>query len=139
MAQPIREVISRDVAALPSDASIMDAARTMRERDIGDVLVVEDERLTGIVTDRDIVVRAIADGLSSTATTLKHITTGDVTALTPDDSVEDAIRIMRERAVRRVPVVQDGRPVGIVSIGDLALERDADSALADISAAKPDE
>jgi CBS domain-containing protein len=139
MAQPIREVITKDVVSLPSDASIMDAARTMRDRDIGDVLVVEGDRLTGIVTDRDIVIRAIADGLSSTATTLGDLATEDVTVLSPDDSVEDAIRIMRDSAVRRVPVVEDGRPVGILSIGDLALERDPDSALADISAADPDE
>jgi CBS domain-containing protein len=139
MAQPIREVITKDVVSLPSDASIMDAARTMRDRDIGDVLVVEGDRLTGIVTDRDIVIRAIADGLSSTATTLGDLATEDVTVLSPDDSVEDAIRIMRDSAVRRVPVVEDGRPVGILSIGDVALERDPDSALADISAADPDE
>jgi CBS domain-containing protein len=139
MAQPIREVITKDVVSLPSDASIMDAARTMRDRDIGDVLVVEGDRLKGIVTDRDIVIRAIADGLSSTATTLGDLATEDVTVLSPDDSVEDAIRIMRDSAVRRVPVVEDGRPVGILSIGDVALERDPDSALADISAADPDE
>jgi CBS domain-containing protein len=100
---------------------------------------VDGDRLTGIVTDRDIVVRAIADDRSPGETTLGDLATGDVTSLSPEDSVEDAIRIMRDRAVRRIPVVENDRPVGIVSIGDLAVERDPDSALADISVADPDE
>jgi CBS domain-containing protein len=138
MAQEIREVMTQDVVALPTDASLVDASRAMRERDIGDVLVVEGDRLTGIVTDRDIVVRAVADDRSPRETTLGDLATGDVTSLSPEDSVEDAIRIMRDQAVRRIPVVENDRPIGIVSIGDLAVERDPDSALADISVADPD-
>jgi CBS domain-containing protein len=139
MAQEIRDVMTQDVVTLPTDASLADASRAMRERDIGDVLVVDGDRLAGIVTDRDIVVRAIAEDRSPSDTTVGELATGDVTSLSPEDSVEDAIRIMRDQAVRRIPVVENHRPVGIVSIGDLAVERDPNSALADISVADPDE
>jgi CBS domain-containing protein len=132
-------VMTQDVVALPTETSLADASRAMRERDIGDVLVVDGDRLAGIVTDRDIVVRAIAEDRSPSDTTLGELATGDVTSLSPEDSVEDAIRIMRDQAVRRIPVVENHRPVGIVSIGDLAVERDPNSALADISVADPDE
>jgi CBS domain-containing protein len=138
MAQEIRDVMTQDVVALPTDTSLADASRAMRERDIGDVLVVDGDRLAGIVTDRDIVIRAIAEDRSPSDTTVGELATGDVTSLSPEDSVEDAIRIMREQAVRRIPVVENDRPVGIVSIGDLAVERDPNSALADISVADPD-
>jgi CBS domain-containing protein len=139
MAQEIRDVMTQDVVALPTDTSLADASRAMRERDIGDVLVVDGDRLAGIVTDRDIVIRAIAEDRSPSDTTVGELATGDVTSLSPEDSVEDAIRIMRDQAVRRIPVVENHRPVGIVSIGDLAVERDPNSALADISVADPDE
>ena len=135
MAQEIREVMTQDVVALPTDTSLADASRAMRERDIGDVLVVDGERLTGIVTDRDIVIRAIAEDRSPQDTTLGELANGEVTALSPEDPLDDAIRLMRDRAVRRIPVVENERPVGIVSIGDLALARDETSALADISGA----
>lgn len=77
--------------------------------------------------------RAVAEGRDPASTRVADVASRDVTALTVDQSVEDAIRIVREENVRRIPVVQDGRPAGIVSIGDLAIERDAGSALADIS------
>jgi len=111
----------------------------MRERDIGDVIVLEDDRVVGILTDRDIVVRAVAEGRTPTETRVGDIGSRDPETLRPDDTVEDAVRIMREKAVRRIPVVENGRPIGIVSIGDLAVETDTDSALADISVAEPDD
>ena len=86
MAQEIREVMTQDVVALPTDTSLADASRAMRERDIGDVLVVDGERLTGIVTDRDIVIRAIAEDRPPGETTLGELATGDVTSLSPEDS-----------------------------------------------------
>jgi CBS domain-containing protein len=110
----------------------------MRANDIGDVIVVDDNgKLTGIVTDRDIVVRVVAEGRDPRATRLGDIASRELTVLAPDDPVERAVELMRERAIRRLPVVEQGKPVGIVSIGDLALDRDPDSALADISAAPP--
>jgi CBS domain-containing protein len=116
--------------------SIGDAARAMRERDLGDVIVVDDkDALCGIVTDRDIVVRAVADDRDPSQVRLGDICSRDLTTIDASAPVKDAVKLMRERALRRLPVVESGRPVGIVSLGDLAIERDPESTLADISAA----
>jgi CBS domain-containing protein len=133
MAQGIREVMTADPRTVDSGATVQDAAREMRDGDVGDVLLVEDGRLAGLVTDRDIAVRAVAEGRDPASTKASEIASRDLATLTIDQSVDDAIRLVRERNVRRIPIVQDGRPVGIVSIGDLAIEREPDSALADIS------
>jgi CBS domain-containing protein len=139
MAQSIREVMTSDPHTVSTDATLEDAAREMKNDDIGAVLVEEDGNVAGILTDRDIVVRAIAEGRDPSSTKVGEVASRDVKTLTPDSSVEDAIKIVREHHVRRIPVVEDGRPAGIVSIGDLAIERDSDSALADISAAAPND
>ena len=137
MAQSIREIMTADPRTVEPSATLRDAARQMSQDDIGAVLVVENGTLAGILTDRDIVVRAIAEGRDPSSTTVGEVASRDVASLTPDQSVDDAIRLVREQNVRRIPVVQDGRPAGIVSIGDLAIERDSDSALADISSEPP--
>ncbi len=133
MAQSIREVMTADPRTVEAGASITDAAREMRDGDVGAILIMDGDNLSGIITDRDIVVRAIAEGRDPSSTTVGDVASRDVASLTPDQSVDDAIRLVREHNVRRIPVVQDGRPAGIVSIGDLAIERDTESALADIS------
>jgi CBS domain-containing protein len=135
MTQMVREVMTSELVQLASSAPLAEAARRMRDADIGDVIVTEDGTMCGVVTDRDIVVRAIAEGKDPQSATLGDICSHEVVTVSADDSVERAIELMRERAVRRLPVVDGGSPVGIVSIGDLAIERDSDSALADISAA----
>jgi CBS domain-containing protein len=137
MAQTVREVMTDRVVTVPSTASLMDASRAMADHDIGDVIVVDDGNVSGIVTDRDIVVRAIAKGSEPKTTRVSDVLSGQVQTLGPDASIGDAVRLMTDGAIRRIPVVEGGRPIGIVSIGDLAVERDADSALADISAANP--
>ncbi len=138
MAQTVREVMTRDPISYPESTSLADAARAMRDRDTGDVLVERDGAICGIVTDRDIVVRAIAEGHDPTEMTLGDICTHSVTTLSADDAVDTAVELMREKALRRLPVCDDsGHAIGIVSLGDLALERDPTSALADISAAPP--
>ena len=139
MAQSISEVMTPNPVTVQSDASIVDAARAMREADVGPVIVLHGGEVSGIVTDRDIAIRAVAEGRDPSSTTVGEIASRDLTTLSPNDSVDDAVRMMRERAVRRLPVVEGGQAVGIVSIGDLAIERDPDSALADISAAPPNE
>ena len=133
MAQSIREVMTADPRTVQPSDSVVDAARQMADGDVGAVLVTEQGRVSGIVTDRDIAVRAVAEGRDPERTKVSEICTSDPVTLTVDQSVDDAIRVVRERNVRRIPVVQDGRPAGIVSIGDLAIERDPGSALADIS------
>jgi CBS domain-containing protein len=138
MAQSIREVMTSSPLALQATTSVFDAARTMRESNIGNVLVLDDkEGVCGIVTDRDIVVRDVAEGRHPSEVQLADICTRDVTTIDVDASVEEAARVMRDGALRRVPVVEDGAPVGIVSLGDLAVEQDPSSALGGISAAPP--
>jgi CBS domain-containing protein len=138
MTQSIREVMTKDPVTLTKDSTIIEAARAMKQADAGPVLVTDDgDTLYGIVTDRDIVVRAIADGQDPNSTKLSDIATRGLNTLSPDDSVEDAIRLMRDNDIRRVPIVEGDRPVGIVSIGDLAMERDENSVLADISSEPP--
>ena len=137
MAHSIKEVMTADPHTVSSDATLQDAAREMQSDDIGAVLVTDNGDVAGILTDRDIVVRAVAEGRDPSSTKVGDVATRDVKTLTPDSSVDDAIRIVREQNVRRIPVVEDGRPAGIVSIGDLAIERDTDSALADISSEPP--
>jgi CBS domain-containing protein len=133
MAQSIREVMTADPRTVEPGDTVADAARQMREGDVGDVLVTENGRLMGIVTDRDIAVRVAAEGRDPQATKVRDVCTSDPVTLTVDQTVEDAIRLVREQNVRRIPVLQDGRPAGVVTIGDLAIERDPASVLADIS------
>lgn len=135
----IREVMSPCPRALSPDATVLEAAEVMRRDDIGDVLVMADDnrRLVGILTDRDIVVRALAEGRDPAQTRIGDVCSQDVVTISPDESVGTAVRIMREKAIRRVPVADDREVVGMLTIGDIAVERDSRTALADISAAQP--
>jgi CBS domain-containing protein len=137
MAQSIREVMTADPRTVEASATCVDAAREMRDGDVGSIVVVDNGAVAGIVTDRDIVVRCVADGTDPGSTRVRDVATMNPVTLTVDQSVDDAIRVVREEDVRRIPVVQDGRPAGIVSLGDLAIERDTDSALADIASEPP--
>lgn len=135
MAQTVRDVMTQNVVTLPRTAPLRDAARRMKEADIGDVIVMDDGSMCGVVTDRDIVVRAIAEGKDPDSAQLEEICSHEVVAVSPDDPVDRAVQLMRQRAIRRLPVVEGDRPIGIISIGDLAIELDENSGLADISAA----
>ncbi len=138
MGQQVKDVMTEGPITLDRDASLVEAARLMRDRGIGDVIVVEGEDAEGIVTDRDIVIRAIAEGANPNTTRLGQVVTSDLTSVAPEDSVERAIELMREKTVRRLPVLDGGKPVGVVSLGDLAIQQDAGSILAEISK-KPDD
>src|SRR4051794_37395394 len=133
----IADVMPRAPAPLDVMSTAADAALVMAERGIGDVIVRDAEQVCGIVTDRDIVVRAVAENRNPLSVTLGEICSRTMATLSPDDSVDDAIRLMSERALRRVPVVVDGEAVGIVSLGDLAVDRDQQSVLGQISSAPP--
>ena len=138
MAERIRDVMTTNPETLPESTTVREAAEAMRANDIGDVVVVDDNgQLSGILTDRDIVVRVVAEGRDPRTTRIGDIASRDLTAVSPDDPVDRAVQLMRDKAIRRLPAVDKGKPVGIVSIGDLALDRDPGSALADISAAPP--
>jgi len=109
----------------------------MRDFDVGAVLVLDNGQVRGIVTDRDIVVRGIAGGNYPATVKLAEICSRELTTLSPTDSVEEAVALMRDKSIRRLPVVEHGHPVGIVSLGDLAIEKDRHSTLGNISAAPP--
>jgi CBS domain-containing protein len=134
----IRQVMTTPPDAVRKSASVQEAARLMKMKDIGDVLV-EDGRgqLAGIITDRDIAIRATAEGADPKTTKVEDAYTPDVTALAPTDTVQDAVQMMRSKDVRRLPVVEGGKAVGIVSLGDISVETAPGSLLADISAASP--
>jgi CBS domain-containing protein len=138
MAQEIRELMTPNPMSMPGTASVHEAARAMRDEDIGDVIVIEHNQVCGIVTDRDIAVRIVAEEKDPAATALADICSHSLLTVKPSDKVEHAVRLMRTHAIRRLPVVEDGKAVGIVSLGDLAIERDPHSVLGEISAAPPD-
>jgi CBS domain-containing protein len=135
----IREVMTASPQTVDLGATIKDAARLMQHNDIGVVVVVDGatERVAGMLTDRDVTIRAVAEGRDPNTTTVGQVYSSEIATLSPSDNVQDAVRLMRERGVRRLPVVQDGRPVGVVSLGDISVEADPGSVLADISAASP--
>ena len=138
MNNDVRDIMTPSPHTIQSIESVMNAAQLMRKSDIGDVIVVEDEQLFGILTDRDIVVRVLAEGRDPETTPVGDICSRELTTVRPTDSIGDVVRVMREKAIRRLPVVEEsGEVIGIVSIGDVAVERDRHSALADISAAPP--
>ena len=132
----LREVMTPNPTVCSPDTSAAQAAELMRDQGIGDVLVQNGGSL-GIVTDRDIVTRAVAEGRDPKEVTLGDICTRDIETVSLDTSIDDVIRLMSDKAVRRVPVVDAGKPVGIVALGDLAVDQDRRSLLADISAAPP--
>lgn len=138
MPERLREVMTPDPVAVATTATLQHAAEVMRDRAIGDVLVVDEEgSLYGIVTDRDIVVAGIAEGADPAAMSVDQVCTHDPLSLGPDDAVAEAARLMSDRAIRRLPIVDNGNLVGIVSLGDLAIDRDPNSVLGEISGAPP--
>lgn len=135
MPTQIREIMTRDPIILQASDTVAEAARVMRDKNIGDVIVYKNNQLCGIVTDRDLTVRALSEGQHPASVTLESVCSREITALSPTDTTDTAVRFMKEKALRRLPVVENGRVVGIVSLGDLAIQLDRGSALADISAA----
>jgi CBS domain-containing protein len=134
----VREVMTSTPQTASTSATLRDAARLMADGDIGAVVVVDErDAVLGILTDRDIAVRAVAQGRDPATTSVGDVHTRNLLALAPTDTVHEAMRMMREHNVRRLPVVTDGRAIGMVSIGDLAVETDPGSVLADMSASPP--
>jgi CBS domain-containing protein len=135
----VADVMNPDIVKVTPQTSVVAAAALMSRHDIGCVLVMSDDRVTGIVTDRDIVVRALPSGRAPAAIPVADICTPDVLTIYPDASLDDAEAMMRSHAVRRLPVVGiEGLAVGLVSLGDLAQADDPRTALAAISAEQPD-
>ncbi|HEY6960213.1 MAG TPA: CBS domain-containing protein [Candidatus Limnocylindria bacterium] len=116
----VNELMTRDPASCRPDDVCAQAAMLMREEDCGSIPVVDDGRLVGIVTDRDITVRCVAAGHDPKTTRVSEVMSADPICVQPDTSAEEATKIMAERQVRRLPVVADGRLVGIVVTAQLA-------------------
>ena len=139
MAHTVRDIMTTQPVMVEPTTTVAEVAKQMDREDIGEVLVADEGRVCGLVTDRDIVVRAIAEGRDPGSTRVDEICTHEIVSVSPDDSVDDAVRIMGDRAVRRIAVIEDGDPVGVISIGDIAVVREPGSALGEISVASPDE
>lgn len=117
----VRDVMTRQVVYLPVGTPLDEAARAMRDADIGDVVVTDGPGLFGMVTDRDIVVRAVAEARDARRTTLGEVTTRDIVMIEQSSTAAEAATLMRQRSVRRILVCDaDRQLVGIVSLGDLA-------------------
>jgi CBS domain-containing protein len=132
----VSDVMVEKPLAISSSATLLAAAQMMRDADIGDLLVLNHTSLIGIVTDRDLVVRGLAAGRGPSSS-IGRSASSRVATVSPSDSVEFALALMRQRAVRRLPVIAHDKPVGIVSLGDLAVMADPDSALAAICSPRP--
>lgn len=132
----VSEVMTRDVQLVPPQTSVVEAARIMRDTDVGALPVGEGRRLTGMVTDRDIVVRAVADGRATADVAIADVLSSEIVSCRATDSVEDAANLMAQHQIRRLPVLGDDQQlVGILALADVA-RNDQDSggaALDDIS------
>jgi len=136
MVQRVADVMTPAPTNVDATDTIEAAARAMASEDVGALIVESESRIVGIITDRDIVVRGLAEGRGLDAK-VGEVASDQLVTVGPGDPVATAVEVMRDAAVRRVPVMDGDTAVGIVSIGDLAVERDPSSALADISEEPP--
>lgn len=119
----IQDIMTKDVACCTSDDNLFEAATMMKQRNVGSVPVCDnDKNLLGMVTDRDLVIRGYAQKKSGSST-IQEVMSDKLTTCTPETSIEEASKIMSEKQIRRLPVVENGKLVGIVSLGDLSLEK----------------
>jgi CBS domain-containing protein len=124
MAQTIRDFMTGNPRSVSPDSTIQDAAKIMRDEDAGVVPITEGDNLAGVITDRDIAIRAVAEGRDG-QTTVREIASQDVVTIDPEQELDEALRLMAQHQVRRLPVVEeDGRLVGIVSQADVARHGD---------------
>ncbi|HYY32467.1 MAG TPA: CBS domain-containing protein [Gaiellaceae bacterium] len=120
MAKSITEVMTTNVRACEPNATVAEAAKLMAKEDVGPIPVVEEGRLVGLITDRDIVVRVVANDKDPKTTTVGQIASSDLVTVSPQENLDDALTLMAERQVRRLPVVEGDRLVGIVAQADIA-------------------
>jgi CBS domain-containing protein len=133
----VREIMSKDVASLRSDDSVERAAQLMKQYNCGSIPVCTQDKLIGIITDRDIAVRSVASGQDITEQRVGDIMTESVVFGSPEMEVADAARLMSDRQIRRLPIVEENSLIGIVALGDISLEPkykdNAEDALKNIS------
>jgi CBS domain-containing protein len=124
----VTEAMTPNPRSIAPSATVGDAARLMRTEDVGSLPVVQDGRLIGMVTDRDIAMRAVAEGKDPQTTTVGEIASGELVTVQPEESMDEALRLMARHQVRRLPVVEQDRLVGIVAQADVALEAESERA-----------
>jgi CBS domain-containing protein len=137
MATAVRDVMTRNPVTLSSDTPVVEAAKAMKDMKIGSVVVMEQDKPCGIVTDRDITVRAVATGSDPGKTRLGDICSHDLAAVRPDQSVDDVMQMMKSHDVKRVLVMSDSKLEGIVSLADLSRRGKGEDVQEDISRAEP--
>jgi CBS domain-containing protein len=123
MAQ-VRDVMTSNPVTCSSQASIADAAKVMAKEDIGPLPVVDADRLVGILTDRDIVVRVVAEGRDPQSTSVGDVATSDLVTVSPDEDLSRALQLLAERQVRRLPVAEGETLVGVIAQADIARQGD---------------
>ena len=121
MANSVRDAMTADPRSIGKSVSVVEAARLMREQDIGSLPITEDEKLVGMITDRDITMRVVAEAADPKVTSVEDVYSQDLISVEPDNDLEEALRLMARHQVRRLPVVEKGRLVGIVAQADIAL------------------
>src|SRR6266542_949877 len=122
MGKNVKDAMTSSPATATPSQSLAEAARLMKEQDVGSVPVVDGSRLVGVLTDRDIVVRAVAEGGDPRTVQVGEIASHDVVTVRPDDDLDEALRLMAQHQIRRLAVVEDGQLVGVVAQADVALE-----------------
>ena len=122
MAKSVRDAMTGDPRSIGASASVVEAARLMREQHIGSLPVTEEERLVGMITDRDITTRVVAESAAPETTSVEVVYSRDLISVEPDHDLDEALRLMARHQVRRLPVVESGRLVGMVAQADIALK-----------------
>jgi CBS domain-containing protein len=121
MANSVRDAMTADPRSIGKSVSVVEAARLMREQDIGSLPITDDEQLVGMITDRDITMRVVAEAADPNVTSVEDVYSRDLISVEPDNDLEEALGLMARHQVRRLPVVEEGRLVGIVAQADIAL------------------
>lgn len=127
----VREIMTQNVESVTPETDLVMVARQMRELNVGSMPIVEGGQLVGIITDRDIVVRVVADGKNPQGEQARNHLTPNPTTIRPDADVNEASELMAREQIRRLPVVEDGRLVGMLAIGDLAVDTGKDRLVGD--------
>ena len=124
MGKSVRDAMTSNPASIQAEDRVVDAARVMRDRDVGSLPVVEDGRLYGIITDRDIAVRVVAEGSDPSSVTVRDVASRETVKATPDQDLDEALRLMAQHQVRRLPVTEGEQLVGMLAQADVAQEHE---------------
>ncbi len=122
MAKSVRDTMTENPRSIGASASVVEAARLMRDEHIGSLPVTEDKRLVGMITDRDVTTRVVAEGAVPETMSVEDVYSRDVISVEPNNDLEEALQLMARHQIRRLPVVENGRLVGMVAQADIALK-----------------